>query len=117
MRKRTIKLGLKLILAGVVSLILATFYHEHIARLFLLSPDSETIFIWLGFFSGGILGCLGIMVTMTGLVRSAGEGPSVRLTYTLILLSASLIIYFYLLYASFITPEPARLLPGETITI
>jgi len=117
MRKRTIRSGLNLILAGIVSLILATFYHEHIARLFFLSPDSETIFIYLGFLSGGMFGCLGILTTVTGLVRSAGESKAVTLTYTLILLTAAFIIYFFLLYSSFTSPEPAKLRPGETITI
>ncbi|MGA2151309.1 MAG: hypothetical protein ABSG48_03985 [Geobacteraceae bacterium] len=117
MRKRTIKSGLNLILAGIVSLILATFCHEHIARLFFLSPDSETIFIYLGFFSGGMFGCIGILATVAGLVRSSGERPAVSLSYTLILLAAAFIIYFFLLYSSFTSSEPPKLRPGETITI
>lgn len=117
MRKRTIRSGLNLILVGIVSLILATFYHEHIARLFFLSPDSETIFIYLGFFSGGMFGCIGILATVAGLVRSAGERPAVSLSYTLILLAAAFIIYFFLLYSSFTSSEPLKLRPGETITI
>jgi hypothetical protein len=117
MRKGTAKTGLNLILAGVAPLILATFYHEQIARLLFLPPAGETALIYLGFFWGGVCGCLGILVTVTGLVRSAGRGPDVRLAPTVILLAAAIILYFYLLYESFTRPAPPKLHPGETITI
>ena len=117
MRKGTVKSGLNLILVGVVPLILATFYHEDFARLLFLPPAWETAFVYLGFFWGGMCGCLGILVTVTGLVRSVGKGSDVRLAPTVLLLAAAIILYFYLLYESFTRPAPPKLRPGETITI
>jgi hypothetical protein len=73
--------------------------------------------VYLGFFWGGVSGCLGILVTVAGLALSAGKGPEVRLALTVILLAAALCFYFYLFYSSFTTSEPSRIRPGETITI
>jgi hypothetical protein len=117
MRKGTVKSGLNLLLAAVVPLIMATFYHEQIARLLILSQNHETMLVYLGLFWGGISGCLGILVTVAGLALSAGKGPEVRLAPTVMLLAAALIFYFFLFYSSFTTTEPAKLRPNETITI
>lgn len=117
MRKGTVKSGLNLLIAAVVPLILVTFYHEQIARLLILSPYSETMLVYLGFFWGGVSGCLGILVIVAGLVLSAGRGPEVRLAPSVILLAAALFLYFILFYSSITTTEPTKLRPGETITI
>jgi Na+-driven multidrug efflux pump len=117
MRKRTVKTGLNLILAGIVSLVLASFYHEHIARLLFLSPGAEILFVYLGFFFGCLSGCVGISVTLFGLARSAGKAPYVSLSHTIILLLAALIIYGFLFYASLTNTDSPKLQPGETITI
>lgn len=117
MRKGTVKSGLNLLLAAVVPLILVTFYHEQIARLLILSTHNEIMLVYLGFFWGGVIGCLGIMVTVAGLALNAGKALEVRLAPSVILLAAALIFYFFLFYASFTTTEPAKLKPGETITI
>jgi hypothetical protein len=117
MRSRTVKSGLNLLLAAFVPLILVTFYHQQIARLFILSPYNETMLVYLGFFWGGVSGCLGILVTLAGLVQSAGRGPEARLAPAIILLAAALIFYFILFYSSLTTSEPPKLGPGETITI
>jgi membrane-bound ClpP family serine protease len=117
MRKGTVKSGLNLLLAALMPLILATFYHEQIAGLLILSLYHETMLVYLGFFWGGILGCLGILVTVAGLALSAGKSPEVRLAPTVILLLAALISYFILFYSSVTTTEPVKLRPGETITI
>jgi predicted permease len=117
MRKRTVKTGLNLILAGIVSLILASFYHGHIARFLFLSPGAEIMFVYLSFFFGCLSGCAGISVTVFGLARSAGKVPYVSLANTVILLLAAFIIYFFLFYASFTNTERPKLRPGETITI
>ncbi len=108
---------MNLLLAAIVPLILVTFYHERIASLFHLSPGSEVMLVYLGFFWGAMLGCMGILVTVIGLARSAGKSPDVRLTPTAILLVAAIICYFFLLVTSFTSTEPPKLRPGETITI
>lgn len=117
MRKRTVKTGFNLILAGVVSLILATFYHGHVARLLLLSPGGETVFVLLGLLAGAGAGSIGILVAMAGVVLGPGKGQEVRLSYTVILLASALVIYFFLSYLSLTGTEQPMLEPGETITI
>ncbi len=117
MRKRIVKSGLNLLLAAILPLILATFYHERIASLFSLSQGGETLLVCLIFFWSALSGCLGILVIVIGLARSAGKGPEVRLAPVVILLIAALIYYFYLFYTSFTTTEPPKPRPGETITI
>jgi len=117
MRKRTVKTGSNLVLAGLVSLILATFYHGHVARLLFLSPGGETVFVLLGFLFGTGAGSLGILVALAGVVLAPGKEQEVRLSYTLILLASALVIYLFLSYLSLTSSEPPRLEPGETITI
>lgn len=117
MRKRTIKSGLNLILAGVVSITLATFYHSHVARILLLSAGSETYFILLGLFLGGASCCLGILLTFAGTLLKAGNDPDVRLFYHLILLTSALVIFFFLFFMSMSNNEPPGLEPGESINI
>ena len=117
MRKKTVKTGFNLILAGVVSLILATFYHGHIARLLLLSQGGETIFVLLGFLVGGAAGCLGILVVLAGMLLGPGKEQGIRLSYTVILLASALVIYIFLSFLSITGTEPSGLEPGETITI
>lgn len=117
MRKRTVKTGSIMLLAGVVSLILATFYHGHVARLLLLSPGGEAVFVFLGFLVGAGAGSLGILLALAGVLLAPGKEQEVRLSYTLILLASAIVIYLFLSYLSITSSEPPRLEPGETITI
>jgi uncharacterized membrane protein YgaE (UPF0421/DUF939 family) len=117
MRKRIVKTGSNLLLAGVVSLILATFYHGHVARLLLLSPGGETVFIFLGFLVGTGAGSLGILLALAGVVLAPRKEQEVRLSYTLILLASAIVIYLFLSYLSLTGTEQPRLEPCETITI
>lgn len=117
MRKRTLKKGLNLLNAGLVAVILATFYHGSIAMLFGLSPAGETKLIFFGLFWGGVLGGAGIMVAMFGLLRRAQPEESIRLAPAVTLLALLAAIFLVLWFASARTPVQPRLAPGETITI
>lgn len=117
MRKRTIKSGLNLILFGVVSITLATFYHYHVARLLLLTVESETSFVLMGLILGVVTCCLGILIIFIGMLRKAGTGPDVSLRYSLVLLASALVIFFSLFFISMSNTEPPGVEPGETITI
>ncbi len=117
MRKKTVKKGLNLIIAGVVTLILATFFHGNLADILNLSPSGEASLVFMGFLLGGMAGCLGIVITVAGLASSAGKGTDVRLGLTLLILVGALFFYFFLFYDSLTTSEPPRLRPGETINI
>ncbi|HEX9023914.1 MAG TPA: hypothetical protein VF799_08760 [Geobacteraceae bacterium] len=117
MRKVIVRSGMNLLLAAIVPLILVTFYHEPLASLFRLSPGGEVMLVYLGFFWSAMMGCMGILVTVIGLARNAGKGPSVRLAPSAILLVVAIVCYFFLLYSSLTSTESPKLRPGETITI
>ena len=117
MRRSTVRTGLNLIIAAVILIILAAFYHAQIAQLLSLSPGSETRFIYLGFLWGGICGCAGISVAIFGLLRAPGGRPRVGLLKPLVVLALLLFMFTFLLFSSLTRTEMPRLRPGETITI
>lgn len=117
MRKSTVKSGLNLISAGIVLVTLATFFHERIAWILSLSSSGEMRLVFFGLFWGGMAGCMGIIVTVTGLLRGAASRQEINLTPALIILVAAAVFFFILLFSSFTTTEQPRLRPGETITI
>ncbi|HEX8961316.1 MAG TPA: hypothetical protein VF775_07060 [Geobacteraceae bacterium] len=117
MRRITVKYGLKMIVGGIVAVILATFYHDQVARVLLLSPDGETQFVYLGLFWGAVLGFCGILVTVIGFLRAATAEQKVNLLPVLAALIIAVLIFFYLLFGWIRSPEEPRVRPGETITI
>ena len=117
MRKKTVKLGLNYILAGIVLVTIATFFHEEVAWLFLLSPGGEARFTFLGLFVGGMSGGAGVLISTIGLLRGPSSEKDIYLMPTLLILAAMLFLFFMLLYSSFLNPEPQLVRPGETITI
>lgn len=117
MRKSTVRTGLRLILAGIVTVILATFYHGTLAALVSLTAAEEARLVFLGLFWGGALGGAGIIVAAYGLLRSGMLGSEVRLLPIMIVLAAAMLLFFLLLYSSLRETPPPRLRPGETITI
>ena len=117
MRRSTVNYGLKLIIAAVVLVILAAFFHEQTAAFFFLSPEGETQFIFLGLFWGGVFGFCGIAVAIVGLLRAPGGEHAVSLAKPIIILTALILLFLFLLFSSFSAPEHPRLRPGETITI
>lgn len=117
MRKGTLKKGVNLLNAGLVAVILATFYHTGIAWLFRLSPAGETQLIFFGLFWGGVLGGAGIMVVLFGLLRQSVPGERTRLTPAVALLAVLAVFFLALWFFSSTTSIQPRLSPGETITI
>ncbi len=117
MRRSTVNTGLKLIIAAVVSVIMAAFFHEQIAAIFFLSPGGETQFVFLGLFWGGVFGFCGITVTIAGLLRAPGKEQAAGLLRLMVILAALVILFIFLLFSSFSEPERMKLRPGETITI
>lgn len=116
MRKGTIRTGMNFVTAGIGSLILATFFHEEVARVLSLSPGSEAEFVVLGLFWGGVLGILGISIVTLGFLRSAAA-EGVSLVPSMIILAAAVFLFFVLLFTSLTAPKAPRLRPGDTITI
>ena len=117
MRRRVVRSGLKLIIAAVALVIAAAFFHDWVASLLFLSPGGETEFIFLGFFWGGILGFIGIIVAIAGLLMSSRGDVTTGLLKPVILLALLLLLFLYLFLTSFTRPERPILRPGETITI
>lgn len=117
MRKKTVKLGLNYILVGMVLVIIATFFHEEVAWLFLLSPGGEARFTFLGLFIGGLCGGFGVLISAFGLLQGPALEKNIYLTPILIILAAAFLLFFMLLYSSIRNPEPPKVRPGETITI
>jgi len=117
MRRSTVRIGLNLIIAAVVLVIIAAFYHEQFALLLSLSPDSENRLIFLCLLWGGISGCTGITVAVFGLLRSSGGPARVNLVKPLVIIALLVLMFIFLFISSFSRPENPRLRPGETITI
>jgi MFS family permease len=107
----------RLISGGIVSVILATYFHEQIAAIFRFSHGGEARFIFLGLFCGGVLGFCGILVTVIGFLLSSIGVDNKSLLPALCFLFGVIIIFFLLFLRSFSVEEHPRLRPGETITI
>ena len=106
------------ILAGMVAVIIATFFHDETAWLFRLSAGGEVQFTFLGIVFGGVFAGVGVLIAALGLLQGAVVSDrSVRLIPVLLLLFSALMLFFILFYSTLTSPEPPRLRPGETITI
>jgi hypothetical protein len=104
-------------LSGVVLITLATFYHSHIATLFLFSGMAETLFMFIGLIIGGIACCAGIMVSFVGMVRKNANDGEVRIAHFVVLLTAAISIFFFLFFMSISGNDQPDMDPGEIITI
>ena len=121
MRKRTIRSGMRLVLAALVLILVASFYHDSVGDIMSLSFDAEMRFYRLGIFWAAAMGGYGVVLAAFGLVLPGNHRDSgVRVMPAFILIVAAVSLFFYLLAASFnAPPDPSRerLRPGETITI
>jgi hypothetical protein len=121
MRKRTIRNGMRLVLAALLLIIVASFYHDRIGDVLNLSLDAEMRYYRLGIFWAAALGGYGVVLAAFGLALPGNSRDSgVRILPALFMIVAAVSLFFYLLAASFDVPEKPpreRLRPGETITI
>ena len=121
MRKRSVRNGMRLVMAALILIILSSFYHEQISDLFSLSPSAENRFYSLGMFWAAAIGGYGAVVTVFGFALSPRKNDvQVRLLPMLLGIAALIFLFFYLLSTSINAPardEQRRLRPGETITI
>jgi nitrate/nitrite transporter NarK len=120
-RKRTVKNGMCLILAALLLIIIASFYHIQLSDLFLLTPDAESRIYRLGMFWAAAIGGYGVVVTVFGFVQTPLKSDAqVRLLPVFLAVSALIVFFFYLLSSALDAPvrdQQRRLRPGETITI
>lgn len=119
MRKRTIRNGMRLLLAALLLIILASFFHGSIADLFNFSPASEQRFYRLGIFWAAAIGGYGVVLAAFGFVLPTNIRDSgVRVLPVFIMIMVLVVIFFYLFVTSFTEPiEQQRLSPGTSITI
>lgn len=119
MRKSTIRNGMRLLLAALILINLATFFHAGVADLFSLSASAEERFSTLGIFWAAAIGGYGVVVAVLGFVLPANyRDAGVRLAPVFVLLLCAVAMFFYFFVTSL--NEPAgeeRLKPGTTITI
>lgn len=121
MRKRTVRNGMRLIIAALILIILSSFYHTHISDLLSLSISAESRLYRLGIFWSASIGAYGVILTTFGLMLSPIKNDiQIRLLPLFLAISAIVFLFFYLLSAAINTPpkeEQRRLRPGETINI
>jgi hypothetical protein len=118
MRKRTVRTGLKFMLAGIVCVIVATFFPVEAASLLLLGIGGDIRVTFLGFFLGGVCGGCGVLVSAVGLLQSGVDEKGVRLAPTVLALLSVVILFFVLAYSAFTRiPETPALPRGESINI
>jgi hypothetical protein len=120
-RKRTVRNGMRLVMAALILIVLASFYHGQISDLFSLSSAAENRIYRLGMFWAAAIGSYGVVVTALGFALSPLKNDvKIRLMPIFLAISAMIFLFFYLLSSSVNAPpgeEQRRLRPGETITI
>ena len=70
MRKRTIRNGMRLVVAALILIILSSFYHEQLSDLFSLSQAAESRIYSLGLFCSAAIGAFGVVVAAFGFALS-----------------------------------------------
>lgn len=119
MRKRTIRSGLRFVLAALILIILASYFHAGISDFFAFSVNAEERFYSLGIFLAAAAGGYGVVLTVLGFVLSGdNRDTGVRLLPVFLLIAMAFMLFFWLLISSFNeTSNPRYLRPGDTITI
>lgn len=121
MRKRTVRNGLRLVMAALLLIIVTSFYHVELSDLFLLSLAAEERVFQYAMFSAAALGGYGVVVTVFGFVLSSRKSDiNIRIMPLFIGISAMILFFFYLLSSSIDAPskeDQRRVRPGETLTI
>ena len=121
MRKRTVRNGMRLVMAALIIIIMASFYHSNLSELFSLSSVTENRIYTLAMFLASAMGGYGAILVVFGFVLSSQRRDnSVRILPTFLVISGLIALFFYLLTTSINGPvkhDKKRLRPGETITI
>src|SRR6185369_322369 len=105
MRKRTVRTGLKFMLAGMACVIAATFFPDELAGLLFLGIGGATQVTFLGFFLGGVCGGCGVLVSAVGLLQGGGDERGVRLVPTILVLLSLVVLFFVLAYNALTVPS------------
>lgn len=118
MRKKTVRDGIRLLIAALLLLIMGTFYSQEIGDVFFSSSGGAMEFVQLAFFWGMVLGGMAILLICAGFVRSAVPFEKARLLPSFMLLILLLGLFFTMFFRTLSLPQKAPpLRPGETLII
>ena len=121
MRKRTVRNGMRLVLAALIMIIVASFFHSRITDLFSLSAAAGSSVYRNGMFWAAAIGGYGAVVTVLGFILSPRKiDAEVRLFPVFMGIATLIFLFFYLLSDAIDRPvrdEQRPVRPGETITI
>ncbi len=120
MRRRTVRNGMRLLLAALLLIILASFYHAGMASLFSFAAGSELRFYSLGMLAATAMGGYGIVMTAFGLVLPVDrqDDATIRIAPLCFMLACAVALFFCLFALSFSPPAGEEAVPpGGTITI
>ena len=121
MRKKTIRYGMRLVLAALSIVIVISFYLDSLGSSISLSYEVLARIYNVGIFIAAALGGYGVVLSAFGLVLPSRPGDNlVRILPLFFLILGAISLFFYLLASSLLYPiehniQPLR--PGETITI
>jgi hypothetical protein len=98
MRKRAIRNGLRMVLAAVLVIVVASFYHGSVSDFLSLSYNDEMRLYRFEIFIAAALGSYGVVLSVLGLVLSARQSDvGVRIIPSLFLIVCAVSLFFYLL--------------------
>lgn len=118
MRKRTVRTGLRFMIAAILLLLLGTFYSQQVNTILALPSDGTFEFVKLAFFWAGIFGAAGVIIFISGLIRRSSGLEKFSLMPTFFFFILLLALFFTLFYRSLTSPPAERpLRPGETLII
>lgn len=120
MRRRTVRNGLRLLLASLALIILASFYHSGVAELFAFSPVTGVRMYGLGMALAAAVGAYGVVLAVAGLILPTSDrrDAAIRIAPLFVLVACAVALFFYLFMVSFSSPDDGESVPpGTVITI
>ena len=117
-RKKTVRTGLRLMIAAVSLLLLGTFYSQQVNAVFSMPADGVFEFVKLAFFWSGIAGATGVIIVIFGLMQRSSAVDKFSLVPAFSLVIFLIAVFFFLFYRSLsLPPASQQLRPGETLII
>jgi hypothetical protein len=117
MINKTVRLGMKYMLAGLLLIIIVTFFHKELSGLFLFSLTEEARLFSVGILSGGIIGGAGVLISALGFLCQSGTNDRFGPAPLFIIIIGLIAIIFLLFFSCSKTDDMKSVHPGETVSI
>lgn len=118
MRRRTLRTGLRFMIAAVSLLLLGTFYSQQVNSMLSLPAEGAFEFVKLAFLWSLVFGASGVIILVFGLIQRAVSVDRINLFPSFLLLILMMTVFFILYYRTLSSPQIDRpLKPGETLII